>query len=322
MDLVERYLAAIERGLPSAQAADIKAELRDVLLSRIEEQEERLGRPLTREELEALLVEFGHPLVVSGRYRKIQHLIGPEVFPFWWAGLKTTLSIVAGVYLVLIIVEMAAGGHGVLDRRLPSLWTAVLISFAIVTLVGAAMELHPSARFFQKWKPGQLPPPGRKTRSRFEIAAEIAMGAVFALWWTGVIHLRNLMPIPGFQQVELGPVWAVYHWPILGYIALEIGANLLALAKPGRTRLNTGLSVLRHVIGAAIIGGVLQAGHWVTVTAPSLDPEVVPKIERNFDLGMQIGLVVTMGYMAMMAVWSLWRLVGGLFAKPVGAPGA
>src|SRR6185369_11222751 len=97
MNLVERYLAAIERG--QAQAADIKAELRDVLLSRIEEQEEKLGHPLTRAELEALLVDFGHPLVVAGRYRRIQHLIGPEVFPFWWAALKTTLAVLAGVYL-------------------------------------------------------------------------------------------------------------------------------------------------------------------------------------------------------------------------------
>jgi len=322
MDLVERYLAAIERGLPSAQAADIKAELRDVLLSRIEEQEERLGRPLTREELEALLVEFGHPLVVSARYRKIQHLIGPKVFPFWWAGLKTTLSIVAGVYLVLIIVEIAAGGHSVLDRRLPSLWTALLVSFAVVTLVGVAIELYTPARVLQQWKPSQLPPPGRKTRSPFELAAEIAMGLVFALWWIGAIHLRNLMPIPSFLHVELAPVWAVYHWPILGYIGLEMGANLLALAKPGMTRLNTGLTVLRYAIGAAILGGVLQAGHWVSVTAPSLDPEVVPRIERNFDLGMQIGLVVTVGYMAVMAVWSLLRLVRDLLARPVGASAA
>ena len=62
MDLLERYLSAIERALPTAQAADIKAELRDVLLSRVEDQEARLGRPLTALEMEALLVEFGHPL--------------------------------------------------------------------------------------------------------------------------------------------------------------------------------------------------------------------------------------------------------------------
>ena len=39
MDLVERYLAAVARQLPSKAAADIEAELRDLLLSRVEEQE-------------------------------------------------------------------------------------------------------------------------------------------------------------------------------------------------------------------------------------------------------------------------------------------
>jgi len=322
MDLLERYLGAIERALPTAQAADIKAELRDVLLSRVEEQEARLGRPLARPELEALLVDFGHPLVVAGRYRKIQHLIGPEVFPFWWSWMRTTLAIVGGIYLVLIIVEMAAGGHGVLDRRLPSLWTGLLIAFAVVTLIGVAMELYPPARVLERWKPRDLPPPGRKARSPFEITVEIGMGVVFAMWWMGWIHFRNWLPIPSFLHVELGPVWAGYYWPILGYIGLEIGSNLLALATPGATRLNNGLSVLRHVIGAAIIGGVLQADHWVTVTAPTLDPDVVETIGQNFDLGLRIGLVVTLGVMAVKAVWSLWLLGRDLIANPAGASAA
>ena len=51
MDLIERYLAAIGRQLPAKPAADIEAELRDVLLSRVEEQEADLGRPLTEAEL-------------------------------------------------------------------------------------------------------------------------------------------------------------------------------------------------------------------------------------------------------------------------------
>jgi len=136
MDLLERYLSAIERNLPQAQAADIKAELRDVLLTCIEDEEERLGHPLTRAELEALLVAFGHPLSVAGRYRKVQHLIGPEVFPFWWAGLKTTLAVVAAIYLVLTIVAIGVEGAApVLARLWPSLWTALLMTFAIVTLV-------------------------------------------------------------------------------------------------------------------------------------------------------------------------------------------
>ena len=55
MDLLERYLGAIARHLPDAQKADVTAELRDVLLSQVEDEEARLGRPITRAEMEALL---------------------------------------------------------------------------------------------------------------------------------------------------------------------------------------------------------------------------------------------------------------------------
>ena len=82
MDLIERYLAAIGRQLPAKQAVDIESELREALLSRQEERESELGRPLTRQDIEALLLEFGHPLVVAARYRNTQQLIGPEIFPF------------------------------------------------------------------------------------------------------------------------------------------------------------------------------------------------------------------------------------------------
>ena len=82
-DLVDRYLAAVSRQLPEKQRADITAELRDLLLSQFEAKEEELDRPLTLDETEALLKDFGHPMAVAGRYRKVQYLIGPDIFPFW-----------------------------------------------------------------------------------------------------------------------------------------------------------------------------------------------------------------------------------------------
>lgn len=319
MDLVERYLSAIERALPAAQAADIQAELRDVLLSRVEEQEARLGRPLTREDLEALLLAFGHPLIVAGRYRRIQHLIGPEVFPFWWAALKTTLAIVGGVYLVLIIVAIGAEGpQPVLLRLWPSLWTALLMTFAIVTLVGVAMERHAPARVLQKWNPRQLPPAGRKMRSHFDIAAEIAMDVVFILWWTGLLHFRNIAPGANWLQVDMAPVWTTYHWPILGFIAFEIGVNLYALAKPGLSRINSALAVVRYSLGAAILLGVLQAGHWLVVSGAVDSSLSAEEIATNFDRGMRIGILVTIGYFAVRAGWEALRLVTGRDARVMG----
>lgn len=312
MDLLERYLSAIERALPAAQAADIQAELRDVLLSRVEEQEARLGHPLTRQELEALLMAFGHPLVVAGRYRQIQHLIGPEVFPFWWAGLKTTLSIVGGIYLVLVIVAIVAEGpQPVLMRLWPSLWTALLTTFAIVTLVGVCVERYLPARLLQRWKPRQLPPPGRKMRSPFDIAAEIAMGAVFILWWTGLLHFRNFVSPPDGLRIDMAPVWTTWHWPILAYAVFEIAVNVYALARPGQSRMISGLTLLRYALGAALLTGVLQAGHWLVVSGAVHSSLAAEEISRNFDQGMRVGLLCTIGYFAVRAGWEVLRLVTG-----------
>ncbi len=320
MDLLERYLSAIARALPVAQAADIQAELRDVLLSRVEEQEERLGHPLSREELEALLMAFGHPLVVAGRYRRVQHLIGPEVFPFWWAGLKTTLAIVAAIYLVLTIVAIAAEGpQPVLIRLWPSLWTALLMTFAIVTLAGLCVERYAPARMLQRWKPRQLPPPGRKMRSPFDIAAEIAMGAAFILWWTGLLHFRNFVSAPDGVRIDMAPVWATWHWPILAYAVFEIGVNVYALARPGRSRVDSGLTLLRYVLGAALLTGVLQAGHWLVVSGAVHSSLGAEEISRNFDQGMRVGLLCAIAYFVVRAGWEILRLVTGRDVRVMGS---
>jgi hypothetical protein len=47
MNLLERYLQAIDWALPRGKADDILAELRDVLTMRMEDREEALGRPIT-----------------------------------------------------------------------------------------------------------------------------------------------------------------------------------------------------------------------------------------------------------------------------------
>src|SRR3990167_714762 len=117
MDLIDRYLAAVKRELPEAQREDVAAELRDLLLSETEEKEAALSRPLTGDELEAVLAGFGHPLTVAGRYRKVQHLIGPEMFPFWWFALKTTFATVGGIYLVLLILRFLLRADASGDRK-------------------------------------------------------------------------------------------------------------------------------------------------------------------------------------------------------------
>jgi hypothetical protein len=77
MELVDRYLQAVEFWLPKRQRQDIIAELSEDLRSQIEEQETALGRKLKDEEVEAILKRRGSPLAVASRYLPQRYLIGP-----------------------------------------------------------------------------------------------------------------------------------------------------------------------------------------------------------------------------------------------------
>ena len=68
-DMIDRYLEAVAAQLPVEEREDIIAELRDLILSRVEAKEETLDRALTDDEREAILKAIGHPLVVAARYR-------------------------------------------------------------------------------------------------------------------------------------------------------------------------------------------------------------------------------------------------------------
>ena len=75
MELIDRYLAAVGILLPRDQREDITAELRDVLLTHREDKEAELGRPLTRAEGEALLMDFGHPAAVVGDWQDVVDMV-------------------------------------------------------------------------------------------------------------------------------------------------------------------------------------------------------------------------------------------------------
>jgi hypothetical protein len=321
-DLIDRYLAAIARHLPEGQKGDVTAELRDVLLSQVEEEEERLGRPQTREELEALLVRFGHPLTVSGRYRKVQHLIGPEIFPFWWAAIKATFAVILGIWVVMTIFiivfgeDLAPGRHA---SEAP-LFGILIFAFGAITLVCALIERYGKAAFLQEWKPSQLPPAGGKTKSRFERVVEIGMSGVFILWWMGLIAFRDFLP-DHQMSVELGPIWQAMYWPILAYAVFDLAANILALVLPGAMVVNRATSLARNLFGMGVLGVVYQAGHWLEVNWGVLRPEVREQVQANFDMGMRIGIAATILIFLALAAVDVWRLWQMLQARR-GAPAA
>src|ERR1700761_5568381 len=112
MDLVNEYLRAVAALLPKAQRDDIIAELRDTILSQVEEREAELGRPLTDDEVEALLREVGHPVVIAARYSDgPQHVVGPTLYPYWLFVVKAAILLQVFVALVVIAIRTLTFGN-------------------------------------------------------------------------------------------------------------------------------------------------------------------------------------------------------------------
>ena len=145
MDLIEEYLKAVAALLPKAQRDDIAAELRDTILSRKEEREAGLGRPLTPDETEALLREIGHPVVVAARYGEgPQHVVGPMLYPYWLLAVKVVLVIQAILAAVVFVTSgLAYGdvGYGFVHALAVGVsGAATLIGFA--TIAAWLIERH------------------------------------------------------------------------------------------------------------------------------------------------------------------------------------
>ena len=80
MELIERYLESVKFWLPRRQKDDIIAELSDDIHAQVEEKKETaLGRNLNEAEVEAILKQRGHPLLVANRFLPQESLIGPSL---------------------------------------------------------------------------------------------------------------------------------------------------------------------------------------------------------------------------------------------------
>jgi hypothetical protein len=314
MNLVDRYVAAIGRELPPRGAAEIVAELKDVLLSKIEDRESELGRPMTDKEIEQMLVAFGHPMIVAGGYRKTQYLIGPELFPMWVATMRMVLMIGGAILLVGVVVSAASTSSTpvlVLQRASEAFWPAFIWVFGIVTLVFAFNERMGKYRIQLNWSPRQLPPVRSPGRKRFNLMAEVGMSLVVLLWWTGLLKFRAWLPAPPAVDVHLAATWAPFYAPVIVYTAAEIAINVLALARPGWGRVNAGLSLAKYLVACTLVSLIFKAGHWVDVVVPGAPAHMVEQMTRGFDRWIQLALMgsfVVFAVKAGVEAWRLWRL--------------
>lgn len=315
MDLLDRYVAAVRRNLPAAKADDIAAELRDVLLERAEAREAALDRPLDTGEWEKLLVEFGHPLVVAGRYRDKQSLIGPELYPFYLYSLKLfgaiTLLGVAVMTVIRAVVNPGDVGQ-VAGQLLHSLWWAATTVVGTTTIVFALVERYANVqRQLCDWKPADLPEVERnKEPGNLASATEVVLGTLILLWWIGLVPIPMVAGAGGFR-LELAPVWDQLYWPVFGVLATRLAYNVVRWLRP-RWRWTRGALAIVSTVGAIVVAILLyRAGHWVSVVPTGMAAEQAGKLQYSLDLSLRIGIVVAALVWTWQGALEAWRWLTG-----------
>lgn len=317
MDLLDRYLAAVAALLPKAQREDIVAELRDLLLNRIEEKEEAKGAPLTDKEREAVLKDFGHPLAVAGRYGPQRSLIGPTLYPFYVFALKIALAVAAAISL---IPALAAGllGHDnparlVANALFDHLPSAALMLTGLVTLVAAGIERGwVPLTGLTEWKVSELPVPGKKKglfETRFNAVFEVVVVALFILWWTGLWKVDGAMNVKQGLTIVPSAIWETLYWPILAYAALHLVTALITLVQTGRVRLRAVFELALAGVGMAMTTVLWKSIPLFTI-APPASAEAA-KLQSVFDMSVHIGMLVAGITFACQIGAAAWRLYKG-----------
>lgn len=305
MNLIEEYLRAVALLLPKAQRDDIVAELRDVVLSRIEAREAELGRALTDDETEAVLRRIGHPLVVAAGYREgPRHVVGPALYPYWAFAVKASITIQAAVAVVVFVIRGLGGGNVIraFDQALASAVTGSVTLIGVATVVVWLIERRAvKLSYLDRWRvrdlralefaawdweslrdrlAGVRAPMARGwsrggRRAPGALASRglwaLASGAVLLLWWVGVLHFPIAANAAELRQAGVEPgALETFDWTGLrATVFWPVAAYCAAVMAQGALLLARPDAVRLHGLSDVAIGaGVLAFAAWIWTASP------------------------------------------------------
>ena len=299
MDLLERYLQAVRFFLPRRNQEDIVQELKENLISQIEDREEELGRPLTEQELADILRAHGHPMLVAGRYRSHRQLIGPVFFPIYLFALKIGLGVALVVSVVIALMNSALNGSPI-DRAFGELFGfpgRAMMVFAWTTLGFAALDFaQASLKLPHTWDPRSLPRIVKHHHriSRLESACELLFTVAGVVWLILVPRAPYLLLGPGAAFLDFAPIWGVVYVPILLLTVATAVVSFVNLTRPYWTPARSLARIAIHATSFLVWTLMLRAGEWIVARASVPVPDGV-RLEQIVDIvnsGCKIALAV------------------------------
>jgi hypothetical protein len=318
MNLLDRYLQAVRFFLPRRQQDDIVRELSENLLSQMEDRAEELGRPLTEDEQADILRRHGHPMLVAGRYRSHQQLIGPAFFPIYVVALQAGVAV--ALLVTIISATISSIVHGDPVRELVAGFLAfpgrALMVFAWTTLGFAALDFAQSRlKLAHRWDPRSLPKVVKPANliSRGRSLCEFLLSSASAVWLLLAPWAPFLVFGPAAAFLEPAPIWRLAYLPILLMAVAGAMLSFINFARPywspKRSLMRAGIHVGTFLISA----NLLRAGEWVVATEGRTLPSGASpdQLVRLINMGFQIGLSVAMVVSVIELLRELHRMRSG-----------
>ena len=323
MELLERYLQAVEEYLPTKGRADVLAELRANLLDQMDEREETLGRPLTEDEVGEILRSHGHPSIVAARYQPRRSLIGPEIFPYYWFTLRKTFPLVVGLAILAQAVQFIyspAPPENIVGTVLVKLVSVIFYFAGWVTLVFAAIgfigERYPQKLdFYCNWDPNKLAPltsPKEREGLPKYPRTEIAFHVVGLLWLLSVLRYPSLLFIPlrtttpwilAGAVVGPFPGWHAFYWALVALNSLQLVFMMTALnrhAQPWRTP----MKLVERAFGFTMLVCLVQVKEYLIVLQPVADPKTL-NLVASINQNAHRGLLVLVVFVGLKLLWDI-----------------
>jgi len=328
VDLLERYLEAVRRALPQAQADDIVAELGGDLRQQMEDREDALGRTLDDDEVAAILKQRGHPLKVASAYLPKQFLIGPELYPTWRFVVRLVLGWILPPVFAFIVgpVRFLTGHHhaGVILTTFGSLLQAEVFALGWITLVFAILErTHLPLSITAKWDPRTLPrvSSGLQKVPRATAIGDVITGVLSTTCWVWVMQHGSAPFWLGAAEFTAAPVWHTLAWPILATTLASIPLGWIALVRPYAVILRSVSRIALDLASGVIATILLRADGWVSIAVPS-SPAAGTEVTKWVNLMIGISLLITIVTVAIDAIWHAWGLLRRTGRKSRGLAGA
>lgn len=275
--LIDRYVAAVVSGVPSARRGAVAAELRASLASSVEG---LMAQGLSVAEAEDRAVRaLGDPAGVAARYGgHPMHLIGPAYFTQYIRLLRTLVAVVLPIVGILVLFAEGVSGDNPVEVVLGALGATFQVGVQLafwVTLSFALIEMSGAAAKPADWTPADLPQVVERRIGLGDTVPSIT-GLTLLTWALLWERSHWLVTSPdGVQVPVLDPELWDFWLPML--IVVLVASIVLEIAKYRAGRWNTRLAVVNTILNVAFAGIVL----WMSATSGLLNPALVGDVAEG-----------------------------------------